>query len=141
MVHFVSIESFRKRLTNLLDVKRGIYSGIKVEICKEFQGNSIEQIRQNRDMILINDESIVIKLRLPDKKQRLSKSDGYRLIYMVMKKVPLVVFLDVYPKRGPMQQLDIDDKEINRLILDFITENQSNSLVLHDINNCLQEID
>lgn len=141
MVHFVSIESFRKRLTNLLDVKRGVYSGIKVEICKEFQGNSIEQIRQNRDMILINDESIVIKLRLPDKKQRLSKSDGYRLIYMVMKKVPLVVFLDVYPKRGPMQQLDIDDKEINRLILDFITENQSNSLVLHDINNCLQEID
>jgi len=141
MVHFVSIASFRKRLTNLLDVKRGVYSGIKVEICKEFQGNSIEQIRQNRDMILINDESIVIKLRLPDKKQRLSKSDGYRLIYMVMKKVPLVVFLDVYPKRGPMQQLDIDDKEINRLILDFITENQSNSLVLHDINNCLQEID
>lgn len=141
MVHFVSIESFRKRLTNLLDVKRGVYSGIKVEICKEFQGNSIEQIRQNRDMILINDESIVIKLRLPDKKQRLSKSDGYRLIYMVMKKVPLVVFLDVYPKWGPMQQLDIDDKEINRLILDFITENQSNSLVLHDINNCLQEID
>lgn len=140
MIHFVSIESFRKRLDALLGVKRGVYSGVKDEICKEFQSSSIEQIRQNRDMILISNDSIVVKLRLPDKKQRLSKADGYRLIYMVMKQVPLVVFLDIYPKRGPSQQLDIEDNEINRLISDFIAENESNSLVKHDISNGLSEI-
>ena len=140
MIHFVSIESFRKRLQTLLDVKRGVYSGVKNEICKEFQSASIEQIRQNRDMILISNDSIVVKLRLPDKKQRLSKADGYRLIYMVMKQVPLVVFLDIYPKRGPNQQLDIEDNEINKLISDFIAENEANTLVKHDISDGMKEI-
>jgi len=140
MIHFASIESFRKRLNELLEVKRGVYSGVKDEICKEFCSSTIEQIRQNRDMILISNDSIVVKLRLPDKKQRLSKADGYRLIYMVMKQVPLVIFLDIYPKRGPKQQLDIEDNEINKLISDFITENESDKIVLHDINNGLAEI-
>lgn len=140
MIHFASIESFRKRLNKLLEVKRGIYGGVKDEICKEFCSSTIEQIRQNRDMILISNDSIVVKLRLPDKKQRLSKADGYRLIYMVMKQVPLVIFLDIYPKRGPKQQLDIEDNEINNLISDFIIENESNTIVLHDINNSLAEI-
>lgn len=140
MIHFASIESFRKRLNDLLEFKRGVYSGVKDEICKEFRSSTIEQIRQNRDMILISNDSIVVKLRLPDKKQRLSKADGYRLIYMVMKQVPLVIFLDIYPKRGPKQQLDIEDNEINNLISDFIIENESNTIVLHDINNGLSEI-
>jgi mRNA-degrading endonuclease RelE of RelBE toxin-antitoxin system len=140
MIHFASIESFRKRLNELLEVKRGIYGGVKDEICKEFCSSTIEQIRQNRDMILISNDSIVVKLRLPDKKQRLSKADGYRLIYMVMKQVPLVIFLDIYPKRGPKQQLDIEDNELNSLISDFIAENESNTIILHDINNGLAEI-
>lgn len=33
-----------------------------------------------------------------------------------------VVFLDIYPKRGPLQQLDISDKEIIRLIEEFNAE-------------------
>lgn len=140
MIRFVSIKSFRTRLDNLLNVKRGVYSGVKDEICKGFAGCPIEQIRMNRDMILMSNESVVIKLRLPDRKQKLSKSDGYRLIYMVMKQIPLVVFLDVYPKRGPMQQLDIEDKQINKLISEFIEDNASDALVSHDINKSLEEI-
>jgi len=91
-------------------------------------------------MILIDNDSVVIKLRLPDKKQKLSKSDGYRLIYMVMKQVEVVVFLDIYPKRGPMQQLDIDDNELNRLLEEFVIEFKNNTVVFHDIENDLREI-
>ena len=39
-----------------------------------------------------------------------------------------VVFLDVFPKRGPLQQLNIDDKEILRLIEEFNSE-ASNGLL------------
>lgn len=99
MVQFVSITSFRKRLAALFKVKRGVYAGAPNEICQAFKNATIEQIRQNRDMILMNNDAVVIKLRMPDKKQRLSKADGYRLIYLVMKQIPLVVLLDVYPKR------------------------------------------
>ena len=77
MISFVSISSFRSRLQSLLKVKRGVYSGVKKEISSAFSDLSMEQIRNNRDMILVDDASVVIKLRLPDKKQHLSKSDDY----------------------------------------------------------------
>lgn len=140
MIRFVSISSFRARLAALLKIKRGVYSGVSEEICHSFRGHSIDQIRQNRDMILISNDAVVIKLRVPDRNRRLSRADGYRLIYMVLKTAPLVVLLDVYPKRGPMQQLDIDDKAIVRLLQTFVAEEEANDLVFHDIDNGLREI-
>ena len=140
MIQFVSITSFRKRLAALLKVKRGVYAGATEEICQAFKDATIDQIRQNRDMILMNKDAVIIKLRMPDKKQKLSKADGYRLIYLVMKRVSVVVLLDIYPKRGPSQQLDIENNEINRLVTEFITELNAGQLVLHDIIDGLKEI-
>ena len=140
MICFVSVSTFRKRIVELLKVKRGVYGGVTNEICQAFKDATIEQIRQNRDMILLNNDAAVIKLRMPDKKQHLSKADGYRLIYMVTKQSPLVAFLDVYPKRGPSQQLDIEDNETARLVMEFVTELQANLLVMHDINDNLKSI-
>lgn len=137
MVNYASISTFRLHLAALLKVKRGVYSGVPEEICKAFKNSSIEQIRQNRDMILMNSDSLVIKLRLPDKKLHLSKADGYRLIYMVLKEKPAVILLDIYPKRGPMQQLDIDEDEIVRLVEEFYDELAGVRLVVHDISNNL----
>lgn len=139
MIRFFSVNSFRSRLKALLKVKRGVYSGVNEAICNSFRGVSIEQVRQNRDMILMTTESIVIKLRMPDKKQNMSKSDGYRLIYLVLKQLPIVVFLDVYPKRGPSQQLGITDGETNRLVKEFFAEFEKDTLVAHDINDNLKE--
>ena len=140
MIQFVSVTSFRIRMAALLKVKRGVYAGVVSEICQAFKNATIEQIRQNRDMILMNNDAVVIKLRMPDKKQKWSKADGYRLIYLVMKQIPLVVLLDIYPKRGPSQQLDIEDNEINRLVMEFITELKAGKLTLHDIKENLKEI-
>ena len=89
---------------------------------------------------MINNDAVVVKLRIPDRKQKLSKADGYRLIYMVMKQIPLVVLLDIYPKRGPSQQLDIEDNETNRLMKEFVSEADTSSLVIHNINDQLKEV-
>lgn len=140
MVYFASVSTFRERLVELLKVKRGVYSAAPNSICDAFKDASIEQIRQNRDMVLMNNDSVVIKLRLQDKKQHLSKSDGYRLIYLVLKERPIVIFLDIYPKRGPLQQLDIEDDEIARLINEFNSELNASKLIAHDINDSLNEI-
>ena len=80
-------------------------------------------------MILISNEFIVIKLRLPDKKQRLSKKDGYRLIYLVSKRTDNVVFLDVYPKNGPSQQLNISDDNLAVLLDQFALEANEGLLI------------
>jgi mRNA-degrading endonuclease RelE of RelBE toxin-antitoxin system len=141
MVDFASVTTFRTRLAALLKVKRGVYAAVPEEICNAFKDATIEEIRQNRDMVLLNNDAVVIKLRLPDKKQHLSKADGYRLIYLVLKEKSVVILLDVYPKRGPSQQLDIDDDEIARLVGEFYVELESGLLVAHDINDHLKVIE
>ena len=140
MIQFVSISAFRAALSDLLKVRHGVYSGVQEEICRAFQNAPIEQIRSNRDMVLMDFDSVIIKLRLPDKRQHLSKSDGYRLIYLVLKNMPVVAFLTVYPKRGPLQQLDIPDAELKELVEIFTIESRSRQIVIHDINDHLKEI-
>lgn len=39
------------------------------------------------------------------------------------------VFLDIYPKNGPLQQLDIADNDLKSLLKEFIEEAQSNNLL------------
>lgn len=132
MICFETITHFRERLQALMDYKRSVYSGAETEIKSAFKGVSIEQIRQNRDMILMQDDSIAIKLRLPDHRQRLSKKDGYRLIYLVSMIEERVAFLDIYPKRGPLQQLDIPDEELLRLLSLYVQEGNNDQLQFFD---------
>ena len=63
-----------------------------------------------------------------DKKQHLSRKDGFRLIYLVSKTDEIVVFLDIYPKNGPLQQLDLPDEDLKSLVREFIVEAQLGSL-------------
>ncbi len=124
MISFKTISSFRVRLSDLLKIRRKVYANVEAEIKREFKAKSIEQIRQNNDMILLEGDLVIIKLRLPDKKQHLSRKDGYRLIYMVSKIDEIVVFLDLYPKNGPLQQLDLAEDELKFLIKQFVYEAQ-----------------
>ena len=133
MICFETITHFRERLQSLMDYKRSVYSGAETEIKNAFKGVPIEQIRHNRDMILMQDDSIAIKLRLPDHRQRLSKKDGYRLIYLVSMIEERVAFLDIYPKRGPLQQLDIPEEELLRLLELYVQEGYNDQLQLFDI--------
>lgn len=128
MILFKTISAFRRRLNELLKIRRHVYAGVSSELNKEFADKSIEQIRQNNDMILIEGDLVIIKLRLPDKKQHLSRKDGFRLVYLVSKVDDLVVFLDIYPKNGPSQQLDINDTEVKLLIGAFIEEGEAGEL-------------
>lgn len=133
MISFFTTSGFRLQLKSLLGIRKGVYRGVTEEISKEFKNKEIDEIRNNRDMILMQEDAIVIKLRLPDKKQRLSKRDGYRLIYLVSKKKENVVFLSVYPKNGPSQKLDITECELKDMLTQFISEARENLLEKFDI--------
>ncbi|MDE5795122.1 MAG: hypothetical protein K2I08_10435 [Muribaculaceae bacterium] len=129
MTRFFSTSNFRNDLAELLKVRRNVYAGIEKEIYDEFTDCPIERIRNNRDMILIEGDSIVIKLRLPDKKQRKSRKDGYRLIYLVAKDTDMVTFMSVYPKNGPCQKIDTSKEELKLLMNQFIMEFSSDLLM------------
>lgn len=129
MISFQTISSFRARLQALVDIRKGVYSSVPAEIKREFESADIETIRHNRDMILIQNDLIIVKYRLGDKRMKLSKANGYRLIYMVSTLHERVVFLDIYPKRGPLQQLDIDDRQLMRLIEEYLEEDAGHQLM------------
>ena len=76
MIIFNTINTFRTRLQNLLDIRKGVYASIPAEIKREFQSASIDTIRNNRDMILIQNEAVIVKYRLGDKRMKLSKANG-----------------------------------------------------------------
>lgn len=134
MVTFFSISVFRERLQALMSAKRGIYAGVDREIIDAFRSATIDEIRNNRDMILLDDPLVVVKLRLPDHKNRRSRKDGYRLIYLTYRNQEKVVFLDIYPKNGPSQQLDTSDNRLLDLIQTYNEESISSELVLHALS-------
>ena len=130
MITFSAIANFVSRIEVLKSIRRGVYSTVEDEVVAAFRGITIDQIRKNYDMILMDSERIVIKLRLPDKKHRLSKKDGYRLIYLVYKDREEVAFLDIYPKNGPMQQLDIEDSVVVDLVNQYALEKEQGLLTV-----------
>lgn len=132
MISFQTISSFRARLQALVNIRKGVYSSVPAEIKREFESADIETIRHNRDMILIQNDLVIVKYRLGDKRMKLSKANGYRLIYMVSTLHERVVFLDIYPKRGPLQQLDIDDRQLMRLIEEYLEEDAGHQLMNYE---------
>ena len=132
MISFQTISSFRARLQALIEIRKGVYSSVPAEIKREFESADIETIRHNRDMILIQNDLVIVKYRLGDKRMKLSKANGYRLIYMVSTLHERVVFLDIYPKRGPLQQLDIDDRQLMRLIEEYLEEDAGHQLMNYE---------
>ena len=40
-----------------------------------------------------------------------------------------VAFLDIYPKNGPMQQLDIDDDDVVELVRQYVDEKERGMLI------------
>lgn len=133
MIDYFAITNFMERIAALKGAKRGVYATVEEEVCTAFKDVSIEQIRQNRDMILLDDPRIIIKLRLPDKRHKLAKKDGFRLIYLVYKNSEEVAFLDIYPKNGPMQQLDIDDQQVVNLVRQYVDEKENGTLRTYEI--------
>lgn len=132
MISFQTISSFRARLQALVNIRKGVYSSVPAEIKREFESADIETIRHNRDMILIQNDLVIVKYRLGDKRMKLSKANGYRLIYMVSTLHERVVFLDIYPKRGSLQQLDIDDRQLMRLIEEYLEEDAGHQLMNYE---------
>lgn len=137
MTGFYSIQRFREAITKLCAKSKEGYSSIKKDICNSFANKSIDEIRINRDMVLDDKNFSIIKLRVPNSRQNLSKKDGFRLIYLVHKQKEEVIFLYVYPKRGPQGLISVKEKEILTFLSNYIKEYQEDSLVEHVMNNDL----
>lgn len=140
MTTYYSTSDFRKCIKSLNKKPKEGYTAIIDEICSDFQSKTIDEIRQNKDLVYSGENFNIIKLRLPDKARRISKKDGYRVFYLVYTNKDEVVFLYVYPKRGPQNKITLSANEIMALLKTYVKEKEEDILVEHDINGKLKVI-
>ncbi len=140
-VAFHSISTFRDSLENLCRKEKNGYHSCKKDICNQLNNQSFDNIWEMNFRVKDLDNIRVIKIRVQNSFQNLSSSDGFRLIVCCNKKQQTVAFLNIYPKRGKLAQLDQSKEEFKRQLKTYLSAFQSKQLVQHDINNELVVIE
>ncbi len=135
-----STTSFRTSVLELTKKSKYGYTSVISDICKALNAMPDSVMRDTNDRIKQYDDFRIVKLRIPNSGQKLSKSDGFRLIYWVSTKKDNLVLLKVYPKRGALSRIDLENKEYLELLKEFLSENQQQKLHKTDIKNSLTDI-
>ena len=137
---FYTSSTFRYYLANLTKKKREGYTSVVEDICNSLQKMDDTILRETNDRVRQLPDYRIVKLRLPNSGQNLSKSNGFRLIYWVSLNADVIVLLSIYPKRGPQSAEDLVDAEYARLIEEMTEESKDNALHQVDINDSLAEL-
>ena len=137
---FYSCTSFRESLAALIKKPKDGYMSVVEDICDALKDMSDNILRDTNDRVYQYPEYRVVKLRLNNSGQKLSRSNGFRLIYWVSLLHDSVVLMRVYPKRGPHAAVDLVNSEYTRLQNEVFDE--SKACILHkvDIVNGLAEL-
>ena len=139
-VSFHSISTFRDSLENLCRKEKNGYHSCKKDICNQLNNQSFDNIWEMNFRVKDLDNIRVIKIRVQNSFQNLSSTDGFRLIVCCNKRQQTVAFLNIYPKRGKLAQLDQSKEEFKRQLKTYLSALQNKQLVQHDINNELMVI-
>ena len=137
---FHTTNAFRQAILSLTKKPKDGYMSVVADICKALQDMPDNIIRDTNDRIMQMQKFRIVKLRIPNSGQRLSKSDGFRLIYYVSLVDDNAVLLCVYPKRGPKGVVDLAEADYDRLIKEMIEESLSQNLHIVDIVENLTEL-
>ena len=137
---FYTSSTFRTLLANLIKEDREGYMSVVKDICVQLQKMDDNILRESNDRVRQLQDYRIVKLRLPNSGMKLSKSNGFRLIYWVSLLTDEIVLMSVYPKRGPQSAVDLVDAEYVRLLEEMIAESKCHSLHQVDIANSLAEL-
>lgn len=140
-MNFYTTSTFRQTLTSLTKKPKEGYVSVVKDICKTLLSMEPNIIRDTNDRVKQYKDFRIVKLRLPNSGQHLSRSDGFRLIYYVSLISDDVALLRIYPKQGPQGVVELVDEEYDRLLLEMVTENNNKTLHQVDIVNSLAELD
>ena len=139
-MNFYTSSTFRKCLEDLLKKRKEGYSSVSADICKALHDMPDNILRGTNERIIQASNFRIVKLRVPNSGQRLSKADGFRLIYIVSMVSDDLALLRVFPKRGAKSMVNISDAEYMRLIKEVMTESNDRKLHQVDITNMMEEI-
>ena len=140
-MNFYTTSTFRQTLTSLTKKPKEGYKSVVKDICKALLSMEPNIIRDTNDRVKQFEDFRIVKLRLPNSGQHLSRPDGFRLIYYVSLISDDVALLRIYPTRGPQGIVDLVDEEYDRLLVEMVTENNNKTLHQVDIKKSLAELE
>lgn len=135
---FYSISTFRTSIEQLCRKERNGYHHCNSDVCNLFKGLTFEDIWAKNYLIRDLNDIRVIKLRIPNSFQNLSSADGFRVIICCNRKYRTVNFLNIYPKRGKLAQMDQSPFEYKSQLKEYAELLKSGKLIEHDISNELE---
>ena len=139
-MNFFTISTFRDVVASLIKKPREGYSSVVADICAELQSMPDSILRDTNERIIQTPEYRVVKLRVANSNLKLSKSNGFRLVYLVSLITDEVFLLTVFPKRGTKGISNIPNAEYVRLLNELFQETSSKLLHQVDITKGLKEI-
>lgn len=139
-MNFFTISTFRDVVASLIKKPREGYSSVVADICAELQSMPDNILRDTNERIIQTTEYRVVKLRVANSNLKLSKSNGFRLVYLVSLITDDVFLLTVFPKRGTKGISNIPNAEYVRLLNELSQETSSKLLHQVDITKGLKEI-
>ena len=139
-MNYFTSSTFRETLNGLLKKRKEGYSSVSMDICQSLNDMPDYILRDTNERILQTSNYRIVKLRVVNSGQRLSKADGFRLIYLVSLVSDDVVLLRVFPKRGSKSMVNISNAEYLRLVNELFNESKTNQLHQVDITNGLAEL-
>jgi len=139
-MNFYTSTTFRESLAGLTKKNKDGYTTVVRDICDALTAMQDNILRDTNDRVFQFPEYRIVKLRVANSGLRLSKSNGFRLIYWVSLLHDSVVLMRVYPKRGPQAAVDLVNAEYTRLQVEVFNESKANMLHQVDITNGLAEL-
>ena len=139
-MNYFTSSTFRETLNGLLKKRKEGYSSVSMDISQAINDMPDNILRDTNERIIQTPSYRIVKLRVANSRQRLSKADGFRLIYLVSLVSDDIVLLRVYPKRGPKSMVNVSNAEYIRLVNELFNESKANMLHQVDIANELAEI-
>ena len=114
--------------------KRNIYATVLKDIKTELSSKTLHELRISRDIVFQNQDIHITKSRIPNSGSNLSKSNGFRLIYIVSNNYPNIYLVDIYPKRGPLAKLNVDKNDYITVLKNMKDDKEKDALKEIDLS-------
>ncbi len=140
MIVVYGTPEFILSVRQLADKHKKHYGACRSDICTEFGGKGIEDLRLAKRPIRESPNFVAKKVRVQSSIGNTSKDAGYRVIVLVNKTQAELIFLFVFPKLGPKGEDNYTHEYFVSLIREALVLRSKGELIRLDLDNDLAEI-
>ena len=119
---------FYQQVARLIKKSKDGYQSCIEDIISFIDCSTLESIVSENPILRELETIKVLKIRIKNSKQKLSKRDGYRLIVIANSKNQSLTLAYIYPKMGKYGQSNISETDEINLLRKFIVESRDKTL-------------